>query len=246
MCNLFLLYIYDTLQGQIMYKSIFILIIGSVVLCTLPSCYAPMYPGLRMYPPAPRVIQPIDNRGDKNALPSNPNFVQSYTKHKKSKTNSKFGALVRSIEFEYDISDTISITPRLTSGYDEGEMTGLLTIMLDQYELTYEDNHPEVREYVEEISYESERSSNGNQLLYNDPIRAGIANNNKEKQNKVINRSQLYNSAKYLLEAEDARLIQRSKTLYFIIQFTNCEIAVYPSKEQIGVLKRMILKHYFN
>ena len=244
MCNLFLLYIYDTLQGQIMYKSIFILIIGSVVLCTLPSCYAPMYPGLRMYPPAPRVIQPIDNRGDKNALPSNPNFVQSYTKHKKSKTNSKFGALVRSIEFEYDISDTISIIPRLTSGYDEGEMTGLLTIMLDQYELTYEDNHPEVREYVEEISYESERSSNGNQLLYNDPIRAGIANNNKEKQNKVINRSQLYNSAKYLLEAEDARLIQRSKTLYFIIQFTNCEIAVYPSKEQIGVLKRMILKHY--
>ena len=82
--------------------------------------------------------------------------------------------------------------------------------------------------------------------IYNDPIRAGIANNNKEKQNKVINRSQLYNSAKYLLEAEDARLIQRSKTLYFIIQFTNCEIAVYPSKEQIGVLKRMILKHYFN
>ena len=215
-----------------MYKSVLISFGFAVMLCLFQSCVGPMYPGLRTYPLSPRMIQPVDDRGNNNALPPDPNFVQSYNKYKNSKTNSKFGALVRIIEFEYDISDTISIAPRLTSGYDEGEMTGLFTIMLDQYELTYENKNPEVREYVEEVSFESSRSLNENQILYTNPINAGLVNNGQEKQDKVINRSQLYNSAKYLLEPEDARFIQRSKTLYFIIHLQNCEIAVYPSKNK--------------
>jgi hypothetical protein len=228
-----------------MYKSVLIFFSVAVIVCLFQSCVGPIYSGLRTYPLSPRMIQPVDNRGDKNALPPDPNFVQSYTKYKKSKTNSNFGALVRIIEFEYDISDSISIAPRITSGFDEGEMTGVFTIILDQYELTYENKNPEVREYVEEVSFESSRSINENQTLHQNPISA-VANNRQEKKDKVISRSQLYNSAKFLLEAEDARLIQRSKTLYYIIHLQNCEIAVYPTKEQIKVIKRMLLQHYFD
>ena len=229
-----------------MYKSVFLILGITVIGCLFQSCAGPTYPGLRSFPLSPRMIQPVQERGNKNALPPDPNFVQSYNKYKKSKANSNFGALVRIIEFEYDISDTISIVPRITTGFDEGEMTGVFTIMLDQYELIYENKDPEVREYVEEISYEPTRPVSNNQILNPNPINAAVANNSKEKQIKVVNRSQLFNSAKFLLEPEDARLIQRSKTLYFIIQLQNCEISVYPSKEQIKVLKRMILKHYFN
>lgn len=217
-----------------------------LLICLLQACTPNVYPGLRPFPLAPRVIQPMeDRRGNENVLPPDPNFVQSYTKFKKSKTDSRFGALVRVVEFEYDISDTISIIPRLTSGYDEGQMTGWFTIMLDQYELTYENTQPQIRDYVEEISFESSDKIDENRFLY-DPIGAAAVNSTQKNQTSVVNRSQLYNSAKYVLEPEDARLIERSKTLYFVIHLQNCTLSVFPSKEQVKVIKRMISKYYFN
>lgn len=182
-----------------------------------------MFPGFYSPRMGPRMIQPIPQDMNMTTLPKDPNFVQSYPRYKKSKADSKFGALVRIIEFEYDIMDTLSILARITSGYDEGEMTGLVSILVDQYELTYEDKSPQVRDYVEEVSYESSKST---------------------KQTELINRSQLFNSIKFNLEDEDVRLMSRSKTLVFIIHLQNAEIAVYPSKEQIKILKRMIRKHY--
>ena len=209
----------------------------------MQSCVQPMYPGVTTNPLAPRMIQPVSTRGNENMLPKDPNFVQSYSDYKKSKTNSRLGALVRIIEFEYDISDSISINPRITTGFDEGEMTGWFKIMLDQYELTYENKNIKVREYVEEISYEAPETKNPDRILY-DPIGVAASNNTQQRPIKVVNRSQLYNSAKFYLEAEDARLIQRSKTMYYVIQLEHCSMAVYPTKEQIRVLKRMIQKHY--
>ena len=226
-----------------MCKTLFYFVGVGIIICLCQSCTGPMYTGMRTNPLAPRMIQPVSERGHENVLPPKPNFVQSYSKYKKSKTNSQFGALVRVIEFEYDISDTLSIIPRLTTGYDEGEMTGWFTIMLDQYELTYHNNQPQVREYVEEISYESSQKVNQNRLLH-DPVRTAVVNNTQPKQINVVNRSQLYNSAKFILEPEDAKFILRSKTLYYIIKLQNCEITVYPSKEQIKVVKRMIQKYY--
>lgn len=198
-----------------------------------------MYPGFYSPRIGPRMIQPIPRDGDVNVLPEKANFVQSYPKYKKSKADSKFGALVRIIEFEYDIKDTFTIFSRITTGYDEGEMTGLVTILIDQYELTYEDKLPQVRDYVEEVSYESSRPVQQTQQIHN-PITTA----NQKKQTQVVNRSQLYNSAKFNLEDEDVRLMARSKTLTFILHLQNAEIAIYPSKEQIKILKRMIRKHY--
>lgn len=228
-----------------MFKSIVSFLGLGLLICLLHSCVRPMYPGMGLNPMAPRMIPAVSDRGNVNALPTSTNFVQSYTNYKKSKTNSHFGALVRLIEFEYDISDSISITPRLTTGFDEGEMTGWFTIMLDQYELTYENKDVQVREYVEEISYEAPQNISRERMIY-DPVGAAASNATQKKPIKVVNRSQLYNSAKFYLEAEDARYIQRSKTLYFKIQLQNCTMTIFPSKEQIRVLKRMILKHYFD
>lgn len=202
-----------------------------VYLLALYSCAGPMYPVLTPNPLRPRVIQPIPSNGNVNAIPENSNFIQSYSKYKKSKVNStKFGALVRIIEFEYDITDSLTILPRLTTGFDEGEMTGLITILLDQYELSYEDKHPQIREYVEEVSYESTSASRMQ------PSNA--------RQAEVKNRSQIYNATRFTLENEDANLILRSKTLTYIIHLENCELAIYPTKEQLRILKRMIKKHF--
>ncbi len=229
----------------------------------LQSCTNSIYPGFYSPRLGPRMIQPIPQNGNVNVLPQDANFVQSYPKYKKSKTNSRFGALVRIIEFEYDIKDTFSIIPRITSGYDEGEMTGLLTIMIDQYELTYENKMPQVREYVEEVSYESSRPVQQSQQVYN-PANTDIIvspegehstvyhpgsvstihNAIQEKQTQVVNRSQLYNSAKYSVEDEDVRLILRSKALSYVVHLQNADLSIHPTKEQIRILKRMIQKHY--
>ena len=194
----------------------------------------------------PRIIQPpVPNHRDPAPIPEDANFVQAYSKHRKTKTNSNFGALVRSIEFEYDIADTITISARLTSGFDEGQMTGVITMMLDQYELTYENKAVQVREYVEELAYEMVRPDQDSRVVY-DPIGNAVQNsNNQGKRDKVIRRSQLFNQVSVTLESEDARFITRSKTLYFIVELENCKIIIYPNKDQIRFLKRMIQKHYF-
>lgn len=228
------------------------------------SCTRAYIPGPYIANPlGPRMIQPIPRNANANALPEEPNFVQSYPKYWKSKADSKFGALVRIIEFEYNIGDTITITPRITSGFDEGEMTGLFTILSDEYELTYENKNPQIREYIEEVSYESNRPVRQAQQIHN-PARTDVIvgpdgqhstvhhpasystvyNNLQEKQSQVINRSQIYNTATYRLEHEDVKSIQKSKSLQFKIQLQNCEITIRPSKEQIRVLQRMIQKHY--
>ncbi len=247
-----------------MRKSIFLHFSFFLVVCLLHSCTRGIYPGF--YAPnrlGPRMIQPIPQNGNENALPQDANFVQSYRKYEKSKTHSKFGALVRVIEFEYDIADSFSIIPRITSGYDEGEMTGLITIVVDQYELSYENKEPQVREYVEEVSYESSRPVQQTQQIHNPATTdiivspegehttvhnpgsmSTVYNTIQEKQNQVVKRSQLYNSAKYRLEDEDVTLLYNSKTLFYILHLQNATIAIYPTKEQIRVLKRMIKKHY--
>jgi len=217
-----------------MSKQIYLTLSFGLLVCILQSCSGVYYPGLRSNPIGPRMIQPIPRNGDINALPQDANFVQSYPKYKKTKTNSKFGALVRIIEFEYDIEDTFSIIPRITTGYDEGEMTGVLTILLDQYELTYENKSPQVREYVETVSYETSSPSSI----------STIQNTKQEKQDKLVKRSQLYNSAKFSLEDEDVNLILRSKKISYIIHFQNTEVIIFPTKEQFRIVKRMIQKYY--
>jgi len=201
----------------------------------LQSCVRTISPGFYTPGFGPRMVQPTPQTGNINALPSDPNFTQSYHKYHKSKANSKFGALVRIIEFEYDISDTLSVIPRITSGFDE----------------------------VEEVSYESSRPVQQSQQVYNPPTTnvvvspegqhstvhnpgsmSTVYNNMQEKQSQVINRSQLYNSAKYAMEDEDVSLILRTKSLSYIIHLQNADITIFPSKEQIRVLKRMIRKHY--
>jgi len=249
-----------------MRKRYFLGLSFGLLVCLLPSCTRGVYPGF--YTPrmlGPRMIQPIPNNGNENVLPQDANFVQSYPNYHKSKTNSKFGALVRVIEFEYDIAESFSIIPRITSGYDEGEMTGLITIVVDQFELSYENKETEVREYVEVVSYESSRPVQQTQQVYNPATTdiivspegehttvhnpgsmSTIYNSIQEKQNQVVNRSQLYNSTKYRLEDEDVKLIFNSKTLSYIIHLQNATISIYPTKEQIRILKRMIQKHYQN
>lgn len=211
----------------------------------MQSCTGPVYPmGMRTGPFGPRIVQPpVPYHRDVNELPSDPNFVQTYTQHKKTKTNSNFGALIRIIEFEYDISDTIKIHPRITTGYDEGEMTGTFTIMLDQYELTYKNDEIQVREYVEELSYDPSEMRTNTRVIY-DPIGAAATKATQKEENRNLKRSQLYNSSYFFLEPEDARMLLRSKTLYYIVQLQNCEIAIFPSKEQIKVIKRMIQTYF--
>ena len=227
------------------------------------SCTPVIGPGLYVPSIGPRMMQPIPQTGNVNVLPEDPNFTQSYHKYRKSKADSKFGALVRIIEFEYNIADTFFITPRITSGFDEGEMTGLMTIMLDQYELTYENRETQIREYVEKVSFESTRPVQQSQHIHNpattDVIvgpdgrhstvhRAGsvsIANSTvQEKQTKVESRSQLYNTTQYTFEAEDIPLLLRSNTLTYIIHLQNADITIYPTKEQFRILKRMLKKYY--
>lgn len=234
-----------------------------LLLIVLQSCTARVLPGFYSGPLGPRMIQPIPRNGNVNALPQDANFVQSYPKYSKTKTNSKFGALVRIIEFEYDIAETFTIIPRITSGFDEGEMTGLITIILDQYELTYDNKEIQVREYVEKVSYESDIPVSQTTQVYNPATTdivvspegehstvfnpgstSTIHNTIQKKQNQVVNRSQLYNSVKYSIEHEDVALLSRTKTLKYIVHLQNTNIAIYPSKEQIRILKRMILEHY--
>jgi len=234
-----------------------------ITIILLQSCTARVLPGLYSTPLGPRMIQPIPQNGNVNALPQDANFVQSYPKYKKSKANGKFGPLVRIIEFEYDIADTFSIRPRLTSGFDEGEMTGLITIILDQYELTYENKLTQIREYVEEVSYETDRpvhqtnqvhtpastnirlNSYGNHSAVLDPGSTAIIQKTQQKKlSQVVKRSQLYNSTKYSIEDEDVALLLRSKSIIFVVHLQNAEISIYPSKEQIRILRSMILEHY--
>ena len=245
-----------------MFKKIqYILFLGLIV-SVLYSCTNTIYPGFYAPGIGPRMIQPIPNNGHDNLLPEDPNFVQSYPRYHKGKSHSRFGALVRIIEFEYDITDSVVIIPRITSGYDEGEMTGQLTILLDQYELTYENMNVEVREYVEKVSYETDYPANSTQQVYNpgtaDVIvtpegqhttihRPGtistIQRNIQPKQSQVVNRSQIYNSSRYILEYDDIAIFLRSKTLAYIIELDNTEIAIYPSEEQRRILKKMIQSH---
>lgn len=247
-----------------MTRSFFILILVGLLVSMLQSCNGVMYPNPRSNPFAPRMIQPIPSNGNVNALPQNSNFIQSYAKYKKSKVNSdKFGALVRIIEFEYEITDSLSIIPRITSGFDEGEMTGSMMILLDNYELTYKNDQIQTREYVEEVSFESSRSVPRTQQIYNPgstnvivnpdgthstvltpATTSTVQNNVNEKRIRVENRSQIYNSVKYRLESEDADLILNSKSLVYVIQFQNCELSIYPTKEQLRILKRMIKMHF--
>jgi hypothetical protein len=235
-------------------------LIPGLMICLLNSCTPnTFYPGFYTPGISPRIIQPIPQNGNENALPQNANFVQSYSKYKKSKTNSTFGALVRVIEFEYDIKDNFTIIPRITSGYDEGEMTGLLTILIDQYELTYENKATQVREYVETVSYESSRSdqssrsTNTNVIVTPEGSHSNMTspgsvstlhNGIQEKDMQVLNRSQLYNSANYIVEDEDVKLLLKSKTLSFVIHLQNTNLTIFPTKEQIRILKKMINKHY--
>ena len=227
------------------------------------SCTPSIYPGIYPRSIGPRMIQPVSTYDNVNALPPKPNFTQSYSHYAKSKVDSKFGAVVRIIEFEYDISDTLTITPRLTSGFDEGEMTGILTILLDQYELTYENPSPEIRSYVEEVSYESSYPRNQSQQVFQ-PARTDIVVNPdgshstvhrpstvstiqnavQEKEMQVISKSQLYNSASYNLEEDDIPLMLRSSSLTYLVQLQNCYIKIMPSKEQFRVLKRMVAEYY--
>jgi len=238
---------------------LFLVLVASIFLsCTPtigPGFYAPRF--------GPRMIQPIPQTGEVNILPEDPNFAQSYHRYKKSKTDSKFGALVRIIEFEYDITDTFYIIPRITSGYDEGEMTGLLTIMLDQYELTYENKEIQVREYVEKVSYESSRPVQQSQQIHN-PATTDIVvnpdgqhstvhkpgsvstayNTTREKQTQEVNRSQLYNTTKYRFEKDDIQLLLRSNSLSYVVHLQNADLTIHPSKEQFRILKRMLQKYY--
>lgn len=234
-----------------------------LLIVLIQSCAPGIYPGFYAPQLGPRMIQPISQNGNINALPKDANFVQSYAKYKKTKAYSRFGALVRIIEFEYDITDSFSIIPRITSGYDEGEMTGMLTILLDDYELTYENPNPQVRDYVEEVSYESSRPVQNSQQVHT-PAKTDIVvtpegqhstvmhpasvstvyNTIQEKQNQVINRSQLYNSARYIIEDEDVLLLLKTASLQYKIHLQNCNIIVQPTKEQIRILKRMIEQHY--
>ncbi|MEM9546310.1 MAG: hypothetical protein AAGA77_10060 [Bacteroidota bacterium] len=224
------------------FKYIAIILLGLIT----QSCVRPINPGFYSPRFGPRMIQPVPQIGNANVLPSDPNFTQSYHNYRKSKANSRMGALVRIIEFEYDISNSFSLTPRLTTGYDEGEMTGWLTIVIDQYELTYENKEPQIREYVEEVSYESSRSTQGSQQVYNPGNMATVYNSIQEKPTQVVNRSQLYNSAKYILENEDVNLLLRTNTLSFVVHLQNADMNIYPSEDQIRVLKRMIQKYYNN
>ncbi|MDF1696940.1 MAG: hypothetical protein P1U56_13945 [Saprospiraceae bacterium] len=236
-----------------------------MLLCAsaLQSCNSTIYSAFNSSPFGPGMMKPLNATHSDNALPKYPNFVQGYQQYSKTKANSRFGALIRIIEFEYDIQDSFHIIPRITTGYDEGQMTGLMTIVLDQYELVYENPAPKVRAYVEEVSFESNRSMRESQKTYS-PIRAGtvvtpqgqhttviqptplsIAQNSVSgKGEQVMNRSQLYNSAKFSLEQEDVYLFHRSKSLYYKIHLEHCDILVFPSKEQIKILKGMLASHY--
>ena len=233
-----------------------------LMISTFVSCNNAIYPGFYAPGIGPRMIQPIPNNGNENLLPQHSNFVQSYPRYNKGKSHSRFGALVRIIEFEYDITDSVVIIPRITSGFDEGEMTGKFTILLDQYELTYENQNVDVREYVEKVSYETDYPVNSTQQVYNPPStdvivspegqhatvhRPGtistIQRNMQPKQSQVVNRSQIYNSSRYIMEFDDIILLLRSKSLSYVIELDNTDITIYPSEEQRRILKKMIQTH---
>jgi len=216
-----------------------------------------------LFPRAPFMIQPVPRFQKVEDLPNRPNFVQSYPNYKKDKTTSRFGPLVRIIELEYKIGDTIYFTPRMTSGFDEGEMTGEITLLLDQYELEYTSNDVQIREYVESVSYESEFpldktpqnhnsaktdviiGPHGNPAsIVQTPIPINVYNARNRRQFQNVERSQLYNMAQIRLENEDIPLLLKSDNLSFIVHLQNTDISIYPTKEQFRILKRMIHKYH--
>lgn len=227
--------------------------------CTSRGLYSG-YLGPNYYP---SMIQPLQQDINVDDLPHQPNFVHSYHNYKKSKTDSQFGALVRILEFEYDISDSLFIIPRFTSGFDEGQMTGVVKILLDQYELTYEDSNPEIREYVEEVSYEIPKSHHQSKQIYapnspNAAVRQAvlpstvltpsstsiIRNELQDEKRKVVRRSQIYNRARIALERDDVQLLIRTNSLSYVVYLDHAVLNVYPTKDQIRALKRMIQKYY--
>ena len=88
-------------------------------------------------------------------------------------------------------------------------------------------------------------SPNGAQSTLVQPTpNAIIRQSLEDKDEQLLYRSQLYNSAKFIIDPEDVILFSRSKTLYFKIQLEQCDMVIYPKADQARAIKRMIKENY--
>ncbi len=172
-----------------------------------------------------------------NDIPDFPLFTQIYKQSESTISDSRFGPVVRIIEFEYDLRDSFVVIARITTGFNEGNISGKFSIIVDDYELEYLINDIESRDYVERIEFNNKIS---NTTWSRMPFSYGLPRSKPKETKEHLSRSQIFNAIKIIIHQEDRLLIANSDIIRFSIEVKNGEIVIFPSKKQRDILRKML------
>ena len=208
-------------------------------------------------------VQYMPNYDNSSYSKTNKKLFHRYKSISTASSESEFNVKKRKVEFEYGIlnqDSTIDLTISITTGFNEGEMKGVLSIMLEgNNTIKLNSIDLETKEYVETYNYSSSLPINKTKII-NDPGGIDIViqpdgthkHVHRPASSKVVNvteaqvenvqksQSQIFNRAEFILSKTDLKMLSLYKIQTFEIKLKHETLKIHPNYfQQNQILYRL-------